>query len=247
MDIGIEKKQLGFCVIAIRSDTPEGQVLKLAGFVTREMAHSHGIPHATVLLVPVSLNQTGELTILTHRRPAGKETDPETWDMFGGHVEVIAENNVLELPPTWDSPETLHALVDETAIREANEEIRMVGFQFTAAHLYRFGSYGDFESGTQVPGSHNVEYSTVFVVALPQGRADVQAVDTVMKDSVEVEITDLPTRMWTIDALLNEYVQNSHRFADGIGRILSRLSKQPEMRQRFQDLASKATRDVGLQ
>lgn len=247
LDIGIEKSQARFCVVAARFATPEGSILKMAGFVTREMAHTCGIPHATVLLVPVSLNQAGDLTILTHWRPVGKETDSEKWDTFGGHVEVIAKNSALELPLNWDSPETMRFLVEETALREANEEIRLIGFQFTAARLYRFGGYGDFESGTQEPGSSNVEYSTVFIVVLPQDRADVQAVDTVTKDAAEVEIYNLPTQVWTIGALLSEYVQNPHRFADGLGRILSRLSKQPELRQRFQDLALKAIREIGSQ
>jgi 8-oxo-dGTP pyrophosphatase MutT (NUDIX family) len=130
----------------------DGPAIRASGFVTRDLAHFHGVPHTSVLVVPVRVAESGKMEILVHRRPPGKKVSPDTWDTFGGHVDVSIQGGRL-VPPAdkLDDTSVLHQLIDDTAIREANEEIKIPGFQFSSAEVHRFGGYGDFEYGTHDP------------------------------------------------------------------------------------------------
>ena len=128
----------------------------------------------------------------------------------------------------------LHQLIDDTAIREANEEIKIPRFRFTKAAVHRFGGCGDFECGTLIPGAENVEYSTLFVAVLPRNVVSITAQDTVGRAGVEVEVSNLRLRSVTLDDLLAEYGKTPGEFADGLGRILQQLARVPGTRQSFE-------------
>ena len=182
------------------------------------------------------------MEILVHRRPPDKKVSPDTWDTFGGHVDVLIQDGKLQPPANKiEDRSVLQRLIDDTAIREANEEIKVPGFRFTTAEVHRFGGYGDFEYGTRTPGAQNVEYSTLYVAVLPQKALSITAHDTVGRGGVEVEVSNLRLRSVALDDLLIEFGKKPSEFADGLGRILEQLAKVPGTRQSFETfLANKA-------
>ena len=76
----------------------EGPAIRACGFVTRDLAHFHGVPHTSVLVVPVRVVKSGTIEILVHRRPPDKKVSPDTWDTFGGHVDVSIQDGQLQRP-----------------------------------------------------------------------------------------------------------------------------------------------------
>jgi 8-oxo-dGTP pyrophosphatase MutT (NUDIX family) len=231
-----DAKKRDFMVAAERFIDRNGPALKASGFVTRNLAHFHGVPHTTVLVVPICLLKP-EPKILVHRRPAGKKVSPNTWDTFGGHVEVAIQDGKV-LPPgdkIW-SEAVFHQLIDDTAIREANEEMEFKDFKFTSSDIRRFGGYGDFEWGTQDVNAQNVEYSSVFVAEFPEAAGLPSVCDTIGKHGKEVKVINLEIRCVTLDCLLMEYAETPSAFADGLGRILQRLTESPGTRRSFEAL-----------
>jgi 8-oxo-dGTP pyrophosphatase MutT (NUDIX family) len=234
-----------YMVAVERFINAEGPAIRACGFVTRDLTHFHGVPHTTVLIVPVRAVESGKMEILIHRRPPNKKVSPDTWDTFGGHVEVSIQNGKL-LPPgdKIEDRGVLYQLIDSTAIREANEEIKIPGFRFTDGEVHRFGGYGDFECGTHTSGAENVEYSTVFVAVLPQNAVSIIAQDTVGRGGVEVEVSNLRLRSVTLEDLLTEYSKKPSEFANGLGRILEQLVKVPGTRRSFETFLSSLTQGI---
>lgn len=231
-----------YMVAVERFINAEGPAIRACGFVMRDLAHFHGVPHTTVLIVPVRVIECGKMEILIHRRPPDKKVSPDTWDTFGGHVEVSIQNGKL-LPPgeKIEDRDVLHQLIESTAIREANEEIKIPEFQFTEGEVHRFGGYGDFECGTHTSGAENIEYSTIFVAVLPKNAVSITAQDTVGRGGIEVEISNLRLRSVTLEDLLAEYSKKPSEFADGLGRILEQLVKVPGTRRSFETFLSSLT------
>ena len=228
-----------YMVAVERFINAEGPAIRACGFVTRDLTHFHGVPHTTVLIVPVRVAESGKMEILIHRRPPDKKVSPDTWDTFGGHVEVSIQDGKL-LPPgdKIEDRGELYQLINSTAIREANEEIKIPNFQFTKDNLHKFGGYGDFEYGTHISGAENVEYSTIFVAVLPKSAVSITAQDTVGRGGVEVEVSNLKLRSETLEDLLAEYSKKPSEFADGLGRILGQLVKVPGTRRSFETFLS---------
>jgi len=223
----------------------EGPAIRACGFVTRDLTHFHGVPHTTVLIVPVRVAESEKMEILIHRRPPDKKVSPDTWDTFGGHVEVSIQDGKLQSPgDKIEDIGELHRLIDSTAIREANEEIEIPSSRFTKDNVHRFGGYGDFECGTQTSGAENVEYSTIFVAVLPKSAVSITAKDTVGRGGVEVEVSNLKLRSVTLEDLLAEYSKKPSEFADGLGRILQQLVKVPGTRRSFEAFLSLLIRDI---
>jgi 8-oxo-dGTP pyrophosphatase MutT (NUDIX family) len=232
-------------------------MIRACGFVTRDLAHFHGVPHTTVLIVPVRVVQSGKgkrsgtkkaeirIEILVHRRPPEKKVSPDTWDTFGGHVEVsIEDGTILEPGDKIDDRGVLHQLIDDTAVREANEEIEIPRFRFTERNVHRFGGYGDFECGTHDSAADNVEYSTLFVAVIPSVAVKFTARDTVGRGGVEVEVSNLKLRSSTLEDLLTEYSKKPSEFADGLGRILEQLARVPGTRRSFETFLSSLTQST---
>jgi len=224
-----------YFVAVERFISQHGPAIKVSGFVTRDLAHFYGVPHTTVLIIPLRVTESETVEILVHRRPPNKKVSPDTWDTFGGHVEVFVEDGQFLSPgASVGDPKVFHQLIDDTALREANEEIKIEGFSFNEGDIHRFGGYGDFEYGTTTPGSNNVEYSTLYVAILPRDVVSISAQDTIGIGGVEVEVKNLKLRSFTLDDLLLDYGKNPSEFADGLGRILEQFLNVPGTRNSFE-------------
>jgi len=228
-------------VILERYLSANGSRLRIGGVVTRDVAHFQGVPHGAVQVAIVVLKRTlGRLTphILLHWRSKWKKTYPETWDMCGGHID--AEEAILSNPSVWDDQNFIGALFMRTALREANEEFRVLSkpdFEFEEKHLKCFGGPGVFECGFDGPGAANKEYSAFYAAFVPSEIIVLEDSDAVgerlqVEDSVgvgsqEKEAVASSLRLVSLPDLVLDFRKNPSSYADGIARVLSRVANEP--------------------
>ena len=220
--------------------------LRSAGPVARDVAHSRGVPHGSALVAVVvgCTAQSGtEPCLVLQKRPACKDVCPGLWDVFGGHL--AGGGTMLDERASWEDGDYVERLYDETALREVNEECLVASWKgpnrwrFRRQHLMRFGEIGEFEHGLKDPYELNREYSTLYgafvppdVLSLePQASATsisaCERVPAAGADSVaSVESACLP---WP--ELVSRFTHAPGALADGIGRILSRAAREPQLMQ----------------
>lgn len=225
--------------------------LEIAGFTTRNVAHTFGVPHAAVqVAITIQKEKEGQLVphVLLHQRSTHKKVDPLKWDICGGHIDV--DDSLLpkeeafsfeNLPPHWKEPKFIEQLFWEAAIREANEEVKLLRstFSFAKKDMCCIGGVGTFSTGFDQPIAINREYSSFFVAAIPTEVIQLSEADNIhdflyMEDSVEIEgqmvdlkIEDL--RLLTFSDLLKNYQVDPGIYADGITRVLKRLQQEPSL------------------
>jgi len=177
------------------------------GCAARNLVHSPArIPHATVQIIPV---RCGTRNVFIHQRSKKVRTSPGAWDILGGHVAF--EMALLS------SPSSLSEASMTTALREAREEmlLKVDGkpYLIQQKDFKQVGEVGQFTCDEP----KNVEYSTAFVLCIPN-RAVVSDSPFEYRDGT-VEWLPVSEIRW--DDLLNNYkVKKSAEFADGISRIL---------------------------
>jgi 8-oxo-dGTP pyrophosphatase MutT (NUDIX family) len=188
---------------------PESRPIVPYGAVARELAHSSfRVPHAAVHVLPVRMG-TGE--VLLHRRSARVRVGAGVWDTVGGHVAFE-----LGMPLT---AEGLSEASFATALRELREELLLAldGQPYVAppAHLRRVGAVGALQSGLDDPTAINVEYSTLYVAAIP---SEAQAQQL-------FELRDGSLREWLAQEALPwpEVVARFHEPASPCGDALARI------------------------
>ncbi|MFQ6039799.1 MAG: NUDIX domain-containing protein, partial [Candidatus Poribacteria bacterium] len=219
----------------------DGLRLRIGGVVTRDVAHFKGVPHGALqvaIIIPKRVKNKLIPHLLLHWRDKRKKTCPETWDICGGHID--ATNEILSNFSIWDNQEFIEKLFRETALREANEEFSIPSkpeFKFKEQHLKCFGGLGVFESGFDNPKSTNKEYSAFFIAFVPkeiltlEERNDIEEILQV-KDSVgvggkEQEKKAAKLKVITLPDLIIDFDRRRNDYADGIGRILSRVIDEP--------------------
>jgi 8-oxo-dGTP pyrophosphatase MutT (NUDIX family) len=210
--------------------------LEICGCVTRDAAHALGFPHTSAILAPVTWDESlVEPVILLHKRSPYKRTCPDTWDFCGGHLTF--ETSYLDLlERALDSQQLLERASLDTAVREANEELQCEPpFQFRSRHVHRFQAVGYFACETQGQRGKNVEFSTVYVVAVPGDRS-VTVWDTDAKGERQLEV-----RRFTWPELLERYRDEPGTFADGAGRVLKKLSQDAKLNAEFERLVKDAS------
>jgi 8-oxo-dGTP pyrophosphatase MutT (NUDIX family) len=228
-------------VILERFLDSNGPRLRIGGVVTRDVAHYHGVPHGSVQVAIVALRHAQRHFrphILLHRRSRWKKTCPETWDVCGGHID--ADERILAHPSTWDDPGLIETLFRETALREANEEFRVLStpdFRFREQHLRCFGGPGVFEWGFDDPRAANREYSALYAAFVPGEVAILEDSDNVTEvfqvvDSVGVGGEQRQTiasdlKLVSLPELVLDFTDNPGDYADGIARILRRAAREP--------------------
>ncbi len=194
--------------------------LKIAGMVERKYAHEHGIPHATVLLLVVGASDS---KVAVYRRST-RQSYPGRRDFFGGHCTLGG----LEVPSLGGKRDIAN-LFRNTAIREANEELRMTrrdGRPFlittknASRYLRRLGGLGEFS----VRHPKNVERSSLFTLRIPKG-VSINPCDEVAGKTFPVRVEWLALR-----ELLAEHQGNREGFADGADRILTRAAHDAQFR-----------------
>lgn len=195
--------------------------LELKGAAERAWAEKQNLCHLTALLIPIRVSD-GK-TVL-HQRPPGKSY-PDHWDFFGGHVSLSQASWACLLGRTL----TVSSLVQETAIKEAIEELRMLdqdGYPVLIddSYLTMIDQIGAFS--WQAEG--NVERSTLYLVRIPEG-CQIRPMDDIQGQFYRLKYEFLP-----LSSVLQQYqdereqTQKTRHFADGAGRILNRLSEEPE-------------------
>jgi hypothetical protein len=201
----------------------DGNGISPVGLLKPEHAHGGGYgPHASVLIAAFRVTDGGKPDVLVYRRPPGKVTSPYTWDIFGGHVEVPAEQNLLSRTDGNDR-DYFNRIIDSAALRELQEELVAPNFTWTSHHLRRYRDYGAFVHGLRMPGATNVEYSTLFAVHLPPDFPETfQCCET--SDDTGETIRDLPNKFCTLDDLVELHETDRTQFADGLGRLLDWLT-----------------------
>ncbi len=194
--------------------------LRIAGVVERKFAHQFGIPHLTALLIVV---RTVDAKVAVYVRSA-KQSFAGSIDIFGGHCAVDSA--------TWPttSARPLESLIRETAIREANEELRMAeangtNIVFDAENaeqaIRQVGQLGQFTVDTP----QNVERSTLFLVKLSEG------VSINPCDEIDGEVIPVRVEWLSLDELLADYQQQRRQFADGAARVLKLANDDAQFRQ----------------
>jgi 8-oxo-dGTP pyrophosphatase MutT (NUDIX family) len=228
-------------VILERYLSAEGSRLRIGGVVTRDVAHYRGVPHGAVQVAIVVLKRTeGSLkpNVLLHWRDKRKKTSPETWDICGGHID--ADETLLTNPQVWDDKNYIDTLFKNTAIREVNEEFRLLsksGFRFEEKDLMSFGGPGDFECGFDDPIAENREYSAFYAAFVPgelvtledsdDPKTFFRVGDSVGIEGEEKEAESSKLKLAIISDLVFDFTKKPDEYADGIARVLSRVASEP--------------------
>lgn len=190
--------------------------LELKGFAERKWVERNRLCHLTALLIPVRC-EDGKVVLQI--RPEGKSY-AGCRDFFGGHVTLGKEFWAFLVGQEFD----LKPIVWSTAMREANEELRMTredGYPeiITKEHLTIIENIGSFPW----IGKQTVERSTLFIVKIPHNCL-IHPMDDVNGKFVPVK-----TEFLILDEVLEKYRKNEWKFADGAERILKRLSENKEL------------------
>lgn len=190
--------------------------------VPRDFAHRYGVPHGSVLIIPCRLDGQNKMEVLIQKRPIHKDVCPDRWDIFGGHIEVNQTGGGLFANPNDHVADQnlLKKVTMLTAIREANEELEIEGFQWNQSNLYQIGDFGDFRFEEKTSDHFNFEFSTLFVAILPK-LGTVTAKES-NDQSGTTEVTGR-TKYVGIDNLISEYSGDTAEYADGISRVLDRF------------------------
>ena len=215
----------------------DGPRLRIGGVVTRDVAHYHGVPHGAVQ-VAVVVHKDGQPHILLHKRSKWKKTDPDKWDICGGHIDATQE--ILQNANAWDNQRFIEELFAETALREVNEEVVLrpnPDFRFKQEHLKCFGGPGAFACGFDDPRAENREFSAFYVAFVPQDVLSLTNQPKVeeifeMTDSVGIgggqrDVIALELKLVTLPELVQAFTGQPGDYADGIARVLLRASREP--------------------
>ncbi|MCI0420172.1 MAG: NUDIX hydrolase [Acidobacteria bacterium] len=197
-------------------------ILRYVAASTRDVVHVFGIPHTAVQLIPATWDTTKELPlVLMHKRSPYKRVSPSAWDFCGGHVE-FAERYFIAEP--WQSLYRLDNAADDTAVREANEELKCrPPYEFTRGDVHRFQDVGYFECETRTDKAINIEFSTAYVVRIPEGH------EVEVWDEDREGVRQLEVRKFTWFDLIKLFAEEPATFADGAGRILGKAQRQPQL------------------
>lgn len=196
---------------------PQSRPIVPYGAVARALAHSpFRVPHAAVHVLPVIM-QTGR--VLLHQRSAQMRVSPLAWDTVGGHVTFEAS-----MPLT---AEGLAQASQATALRELREELLLTRagrpYVVPADHLRQVGAVGALSTGLDDPHAINVEYSTLYVAAIPVDASAAQL----------FELHDGSLRTWldqdlvSWDELIAGFATPGARVGDALTRITLHCAADP--------------------
>jgi 8-oxo-dGTP pyrophosphatase MutT (NUDIX family) len=198
---------------------PQSRPILPYGAVARALAHSpFRVPHEAVHVLPVTM-QTGR--VLLHQRPAQVRVSPLAWDTVGGHV-------------TFESsmPLTAEGLVQAsqaTALRELREELLLtrVGRPYVvpAEHLRQVGAVGTLTTGLDDPSAINVEYSTLYVAAIPVDAGAAQLFE--LRDGGLRTWLDQDLVSW--DEIVAGFSTPGARVGDALMRIVRHCAADPAL------------------
>jgi hypothetical protein len=147
---------------------------------------------------------------------------------------------LLQNSEKWEDDNLVETLFDDAALREAREEIFLLSnpdFEFTKDTLKRFGAYGEFRYGFGVPDCTNREHSTLYVAFIPKSlliltdkddiQTRVRVEDSSIVDGRTEERAAKTLALLRLSDLCAAYMRSPDEYADGVGRVLSRLNEEP--------------------
>jgi 8-oxo-dGTP pyrophosphatase MutT (NUDIX family) len=196
--------------------------LEVHGCITSGLAHQLRIPHTTVQLIPVF---KGTQDVLIHRRSANRRLYPNCIDFNGGHVGfdlalLNGSNGLLDV-------------VIKTAIHEAREEIWLTvdgqPYIIPVTDVHMFTDLGEMFVNQPM----NVEYSTGFVVFLPNSTSPTEGTVKVFDDDLDGSVQEFDCERILLATMRQNFRDNPDDFADGASRILSRLDDNPDFEQKL--------------
>ncbi len=170
--------------------------------------HRNGLMHRTVILL---LSQSPGTLVVQYRHSdvlfAGQ------LDAFGGH-ETPGDRSSLE-----------------TALREANSELRQsIGnnpLAWSLGQLRRLGQEYSFTIDSPLPhGGNNREFSSVYLMRAPV----LGCTFHYQEDTESGYVVETPeTNNVGLDELLYQHEKDSGRFADGLGRVLTKVAQDAKI------------------
>jgi len=201
----------------------ENDKLVLKGFVERKWAEKNRLCHLTTLLIPVR-REDGKVAIQT--RPE-KKSFAGFRDFFGGHVTF----NQDFLPLLLGQEFNLESIILSAAIREANEELRIVkedGYPeiVTKELLTMIRKIGYFSWD----GKENVERSTLFLVKIPHSSL------IRPMDDIDGKFEPVKTEFLTFEDVFERYQKKQWQFADGAERILKQCAEDKGLLKEIRDI-----------
>jgi hypothetical protein len=193
------------------------------GIADAHAAHRNRWGHLTTIGVP-TLVGTSPAVVLLYRR-GKKRACPGKLDLGGsGHVEFSFDHDLGGFD--------LEAVILRNAIREAQEELQPDRpHPFSSSDFHRFGEPGEWEHDS----AENKEMSTLHFIRLPNDRS--WSIGDSNQDSV------LPVE-FTFEELMSRFQEAPDDFADGAGRVLSKLSRDPQLRAAFEAVLTKVAAPV---
>ncbi len=195
------------------------------GCMTSGLVHRLRIPHTTVQLIPVF---KGTQDVLVHRRSASRRLYPNCIDFNGGHVSfdfalLNGSNGLLDV-------------IVKTAIHEAREEIWLTvdgqPYIIPITDVHMFTDLGEMF----VDQPMNVEYSTGFVVFLPESTHPSDGTVKVFDDDLDGSVQEFDCQRVPLDTIRQSFRNNPDDFADGASRILSRLDENPIFEKKLMEI-----------
>lgn len=135
---------------------------------------------------------------------------PSLRDAFGGH-ETPGDSSPLD-----------------TAVREANSELKLslygLPLAWSIGQIRRLGDEYSFKVDHSIPdkGGINREFSTVYLLRTPIQGCDLQYQEE-CEDGFVVQTPESQTQDCKLDELIRLNCSYPEIFADGLGRVLSRL------------------------
>jgi hypothetical protein len=217
--------------VLVSVDTDDN--LDFIGVAEAANTHHYGMPHTTVLLIPVVKLSNGQPGLILHQRSPYKRTSPGKLDFNGGHV-TFSESCFTGTP--WQSPYDLESATWDAALREANEELQFTPpFRLERERLTLFGRLGSFRCHTETATGPNIEFSTCFIVSMPF----LSALDVFDTDPLGER--ELPLETLTLVEVLERFRKDRSQFADGAERVLTQLANSRGSRSEFEQLIRTAS------
>jgi len=182
------------------------------GVREKAAVHAEGLLHGSCLILV--RNEAGRIAV--YERAAG-QTHAGLLDLFGGHMSGVDSGDPRR-----------------TAIREASEEVLLITsdrLRVTIRDEWLVALSDSFALESTEPT--NRERSTVFGLRVPDN------IEILAQDELENQgVVQLSTRSYTLDELLTDFKASPKKFADGLRRVLDRVSTDQAFRTRVEQFLS---------
>ncbi len=189
--------------------------LNIIRYENRKIVREKNLWHYSSLILPI---QKGTGKILVQTRPTGKTFAGKS-DIFGGFVNKCQLSEKLRLK---FSSNTLEQLLLETAVREANEELKLsVNDKITIVNKDKLEILRP-SAGFIANNSINKEISSVYILMIPLNA------NVITFDDVQGEIVEIKSSFVDFNSLKIVFKNNPDAFADSLLRVMTEYFRNPK-------------------